>query len=381
MKKSRVVLVSPIGEIGGAEQVFLKLAQLLPNFGVEPVFACLRPGPLAEHTRQLGIETYVFQEHRMRELTMVGRGIRWLAKVIRQANADLVHANYTAHLYAAPAARLAKVPEVWHIHDYPHTLDTMTRLQMRLPSDHIIFTTDRVASGYPLLGSRRHTIVAPICVDPAALRALPLVPEIREKYHLPNGPLFLTVARLQKHKGHCFLLAAVPAVLAHFPNAVFAIAGKAGNAEQQAYQQELVNQCAALGISKQVIFLGYVSDADLVSLFREATALVHPALTEGFGLTLLEAMALRVPVIAAASDGPKELIMHQKNGLLVPTKDSASLAEAIVQIAGSGALSTHLKQGGEAFVMQKNVQHMAEQTVKIYNAEIHKQTAQRSGNT
>ena len=370
MRNKRVLLVSPIGEIGGAEQVFLKLAELLPEHGFYPILACLRPGPLVEQAKQQGLEVYSFQEHRMRQAFSVFRAIRWLTNLIRTVSAGVVHANYTAHLYASPAAQLSRVPEIWHIHDFAYTPDVIDYVQRSLPSRAVIFTTEHVKSGYRTLHSRPHSVVAPICVNPSYLQSFPQQTDVRLRHHLSEGPLFLTVARLQAHKGHEYLLSAIPSVLKEYPDAVFAVAGKAGSAEQQRYREKLEERCVGLGLSEHVRFLGYVSTQDLVALFREATALVHPALTEGFGLTLLEAMALGVPVIAAAAEGPRELITHGENGLLVPVADSRSLAKAIILMAGDSRLRKLLKQQGEVLVARNSADAMAMQIVEIYKRAI-----------
>ena len=74
---------------------------------------------------------------------------------------------------------------------------------------------------------------------------------------------------------------------------------------QELYASQLKALCARLGVTESVHFLGYVPDDDLIALYGEASVLVHPALSEGFGLALLQAMAAGVPVVAAASDGPR----------------------------------------------------------------------------
>lgn len=370
VKPIKVLLVSPVGEVGGAEQVFLALAKRLPEYGVQPVLACLRPGPLVKRAQEQGLTAYAFREHRLREMGNVALGIWWLTKRVREVGADLIHCNHAAHLYGAPASRLTGVPELWHLHDYPYAPDFIERLQWRIPSNQVLFTTERVKSGLPQLAAGPHAVIAPTCVDLGGLQAMPEDPAVRRRYALPEGPLFLTVARLQKHKGHRYLIDAVPSVLRSYPDAVFAIIGKASGPEQESYRDSLLSQCEALGISDKVRFLGFVPDADLVALYRSATALVHPALSEGFGLTLLEAMATGLPVIAAAADGPGELIVHRQNGWLVPTADSKSLAAALYGILGDTDLRETLSRGGREFAARMSVDKMVKQTVELYQTMI-----------
>ena len=311
----------------------------------------------------------------MRQWPTVLRGIKWLKELSLKTKADILHANHAAHLYSGPVSRSTKIPELWHIHDYPYRLDAVDRLGLRLTPQYVLFTTERVASGYASLLKATNFIVAPACIDPAHLRAYPAQKDIRTRYGLAEGPLFLTVARLQEHKGLHYLIEAVPEVLASFPSARFAIVGKASGAEQEAYRQRLLDQSAKLGVSENVSFLGYVPDKDVAALFREASALVHPATSEGYGLTLLEAMILGVPVVAAAADGPKEIIQHNKNGLLVPAADPASISAVVKDLLKQPGIAKTLTAGGLESARSIGVDVMVSKTAEIYRRIIENQTA------
>jgi glycosyltransferase involved in cell wall biosynthesis len=367
-KNFRVLLISPGGEIGGGEKVLLNLANSLPKWQVEPILACMRPGPLAEVARQEGMIVYEFRNHRYREVFVVWEGIQWLAQVIRETGVELVHANHASHIYSSPATRLTRIPEVWHLHDYPYHWDWVDRLLGRLPTDYVIFTTNKVKSGYPHLYNRSYSVIPPTCIDPTYLQAITPQDNIRAKYHLSPGPLLLTVARLQKHKGHRYLLDAIPTVLESYPDAIFAIVGKPSGTEQEQYMQSLLAQSKKLDIQEQVKFLGYVDEADLVSLYFEALALIHPAITEGFGLVLLEAMILGTPIIAVASDGPSELITDGQTGLLVPIGDSEQLAKAIVNLLNTPDLAKTLSTKGRVAAKNFSLDKMVEATVNIYQS-------------
>lgn len=360
-----------MGEIGGGEKVFLALLEQLPVWNIEPILACMRPGPLAALVQQQGIKTYEFKEHRYRQFFLIWEGIQWLKQIIQATGAKLIHANHASHAYTSLAAQFTGIPEVWHIHDYPYHWDWVERALTQLPTDHVIFTTHKVKSGYPSFHQHPHSVIPPCCIDPKALRALVLQPAIRAKYQLPAGPLLLTVARLQSHKGHRYLIDAVPKILERYPNVTFAIVGKPVDAEQAAYQQSLIEQTHELGVQNQVKFLGYVSDEDLTSLYHEATALVHPAISEGFGLVLLEAMMLGVPVIAAAADGPKELIQHKKTGLLVPTHNSEELAAAIINLLERPELAATFCTNAIAASKAFSIDRMVEATIEVYRSLVH----------
>lgn len=368
MKEQSILLVSPVGEIGGGEKVLLSLGKHLSKWQINPILICMRPGPLTELARQQGLTVYEFpRQHRYREIDVVLQAIQWLTQVIRETQADVIHANHASHIYTAIAARLTNTPEVWHLHDFPYKFDWIDKIINRLPSNHVIFTTDKVKSGYPRLQQYQHSVIPPACVDSNYLQSIAPQAQIRGKYCLPNGPLFLTVARFQEHKGHSYLIQAIPEVLRLYPDAVFGMIGKPIDAKQAQYQQTLELQVEELGIADRTKFLGFVPEQDLVSLYHSATALVHPALTEGFGLVLLEAMSLGIPVVAAAAAGPSELLTDRQTGLIVPTGDSRSLAEAIIHLLESPDLARTLQQEGKLLAESLSVDQMLQETVKIYH--------------
>lgn len=362
----KVLLVSPVGEHGGAEQVLLALGRHLPELGVEPVLACMRPGPLVDLARGRGLPVYAYRDHRYRHVHRLFGGIRWLSRLIRRERVELVHSNLSAHLYGSPAARLTRVPELWHIHDFPHRRNRLEQACLRLPADFALFTTRRVADGFPQLLGRPHEVVHPVSFDPDALRLASPRNNVREEYALPEGPLLLTVGRLQEHKGHRYLVEAVPDVLRASPDAVCAIVGRATGREQEKYRIELEARCDELGITQNVFFLGYVPDVDLAALYREAFALVHPALTESFGLTLLEAMSFGVPLIAAASDGPREIVVARETGLLTTPANSRELADAIIQLLKSPELAATLGREGRLRALSFTSAQMALEVAAIY---------------
>ncbi|MGB9707075.1 MAG: glycosyltransferase [Microgenomates group bacterium] len=108
--------------------------------------------------------------------------------------------------------------------------------------------------------------------------------------------------------------------------------------------KEIEPTVARLGLKNKVKFLGYVSQKKLVSLYQGALAFVSPSLYEGFGLTLLEAMACGCPVIAGNSGSQPEVVGEA--GILVNPKDVAAIAEAMIRLAKNPAVRRRLSAAG-----------------------------------
>ena len=363
----RVLFANVAADLGGAEQVILSLAERLPAQGVEVSFAIFRPGPLEDVLRRRGIKVHVFpKSYRFRQLASVVQCVRWLADCIEEDGANLLHSNLTAHLIGSWAARLAKVPEVWQLHDYPFKFDAVHSICRLLPADHYIFTTEFLKQGETSLAKRPHTVVNPNCVDVVELRTQQLSTSIGNRLGIQQGKYFLTIARLQEHKGHRYLLEAIAQLAPELPEVKWIIAGKANGPEQEKYLSELKADTVQRGLADRVLFPGFIPDEEKASIFKGAIALVHPATTEGYGLVLLESMAYGTPVIAAASSGPAEIIANESNGLLVPVKDGEALSHAMRRLYRDRALALRLSDQAEQDVAGKSVDVMVAETIEVY---------------
>ncbi len=345
----------------------LALAKRFPSYNITAQVATLRPGPLADIARSSGIVAHAYNEDfRWRDIAAIQKCIAWLTELIREEKIDILHANHMSHCVGGFAARRARVPEIWHHHDYPYGFEITDRINRMIPTDAVIFTTHKVCSGYPDLQRKPHAVIYPNCVDYQALRELDRDVAVRERLQLGEAPFFLTVTRMQPHKGHVYLLDAVQQTAATYPAVRWVIAGKARGKEQEEYLAQLKQKVASLKIEDKVVFAGFVSDAELAYLRASAMALVHPALSEGYGLVLLEAMAFGTPVIAAAADGPSEMVTDEKNGLLVPTADSTALANAMKRLLDAPEFARQLGISGQQLTEQRSLETMVQETAALY---------------
>jgi len=161
--------------------------------------------------------------------------------------------------------------------------------------------------------------------------------KVRQELGLPpECPLLLTVGRLTEQKGHSCLIKAVPSVLAQHPGAVFAFAGEGP------LQAELADLSGQLGVSKSVRFLGLRQDVR--RLLQAADAFVLPSLWEGMSMALLEAMAEGLAVVASDVEGIGDLVEPGVDGLVVPPRDPAALAAAVIGLLDETELRRSLGQ-------------------------------------
>lgn len=173
----------------------------------------------------------------------------------------------------------------------------------------------------------------------------------------------LSIGRLVWRKGHKYLIDAMPYVLSEYPDANLLIIGEG---DQKA---PLMRRVKELGIDDSVHFLGRVSRERLYSLYREVEVYVQPSLYEPFGITILEAMSMKKPVIATRVGGIPEIITNGVEGLLVEPKNSLQLANAIIHVFSDSSLRERLGNNARKKV-EKNFtwEAIAKKYIELYNS-------------
>lgn len=146
----------------------------------------------------------------------------------------------------------------------------------------------------------------------------------------PAGLRILAVGQLVDYKGHRHLLEALASLREELPDARLTLV-----THQPTLRPELERLCASLGIADRVSYEGPYSTLELVDRYRACDLLVQPSLAECFPVTLLEAMACGVPVVATDVGGVAEEVGDA--GVVVPAGDAAALAGAIRRLAGDTA--------------------------------------------
>lgn len=198
--------------------------------------------------------------------------------------------------------------------------------------DHMVCATDDLAAFYTdreWPAARVHVIpnfIAAPTDGPTAARAAFETPD--------DAPLLLTLGRLHTNKAFDVLIAA----MAELPDCWLWIGGVGP------LDAGLRDQAARLGVADRVRFLGW--QEDIGPLFRAADMFVCPSRHEPFGNIVIESWVYRVPIVAAASQGPSALISDGVDGLLVPIDDSAALAAAIKRVRDDTGLAARLCDGG-----------------------------------
>ena len=150
-----------------------------------------------------------------------------------------------------------------------------------------------------------------------------------ERFHpLETGKTprtLLYVGRIDKRKGIEFLIRSMVRVRDQLPDVHLLVGGKGDCLEKM---KSLVGR---LKLESNVTFLGFVPEDQLNELYNRAQCVVVPSIFEGFGITVIEALAAGTRVIGTDVDGIREILQGEESGRLVPYGNQRALAEAIVE--------------------------------------------------
>lgn len=341
---------------GGARQVAYIIDGLI-NRGVENFLACSIGADIAT---EVGASAQVHQLE-MNGDADVGMVLR-LARLIRAIKPDLVHLHSRrgADSWGGLAAKICGVPCVLSRRvDNPES-----RLQVVIKYrlyDHVITISEGIrqvllAEG---LSSQRVTCVR------SAVDATPyLMPVERsaflQEFGLPPESLTVgVVAQLIERKGHRYLIEAIGVLHRTYPQLRVLVFGKGP------LQAALQHEVAQRQLSEAIRFVGFRND--LPQWLGGLDLLVHPADMEGLGVSLLQASAAAVPIIASRAGGLPEAVADGISGILIPPGDVSALVTVMHRLLNDPDLRRQYGAAGrQRILLEFSVDAMVEGNLAVY---------------
>lgn len=363
--RPRILQLLATGGNGGAQESYSGLLLRLDRSGYEVRALSLSRGSAVQRLRRLGLEVEVIEE------ADDEAAIRELAAYLRREEIDLLHAHmYRAEVVGARAAMAAGTPVVMatvHSSRVRSPLDIATLAALTPVMDRLIVPSTSIAAKVRAegRGGAQFTII-PNGVDLARFELPVTACALRREFDVPSGaPLLGVVARLEPEKGHRYLVDAMPAILRGAPETWLVIVGEGS------LDGELRAQAAALPrpARDRIAFTG--RREDIAAITGEIDVAILPSLREAQGISILEAMARRRPVVASAVGGIPEVLTDGVDGLLVPPADPAALAEACVRLACSPVLRRQLGEAGRRTVEARfSLDAMVHRVQAVYDEEL-----------
>lgn len=344
---------------GGAQQV-LYLLEGLRGRGCDSLLVCPPGSAIARAARAAGLPVTELPLRGDADLGFVAR----LYRLLRRQRPDLVHLHSRrgADVLGGIAARLARTPCVLSRRvDNPESA-AWARLKYRL-YDRVITISAGIRHVLLEAGvAPEHVACVPSAVDPTPYAHACERGWFSAEFGLPPAARALgVIAQLIPRKGHRQLLAALPPLLQRCPELHVLFFG------QGPLYEELAARIAVPPYRDRVRLAGF--RADLPRLLPCLYGVVHPAEREGLGVSLLQAAAAGVPIVASRAGGIPEAVRDGVNGLLVPPGDPAALTQALGRLLDDPDLAAGLGRAGRRLVQEEfSLDRMVEGNRRIYTA-------------
>ena len=380
---TRVVQVMASGAGGGAQVHVQNLVERLDPTRYDVEVISLSDGPAVRRMRGAGVTVHVVDE------PGDDTTLQSVLELLRVDPPDVIHNHmYRAEVIGTRAALLLAELGL----SQPYVVGTIHSSRVRSSADRSLVR--RLTPSMDRLVAVSRAIVAKLEREGRTAVPVELIYNgvdlkryeyteacctLPEEYGFPEGsPLVGVVARLEPEKGHRTLIEAWPLVIEQVPEARLLIIGEGSeraSLEDQADSLGLLGEpCSAdrcVGTRRarpgaKVLFTGLRDDVPAVTAALDLAVL--PSYREAQGLAILEAMALRRPVVATRVGGVPEMIEHGRTGLLVPPSDAPALGAAIARLLTDHPLADTLARAGHDFVVANfSIEHMVRAVSAIYD--------------
>ena len=358
-RPARILFLNSRSEYGGTDMALLSIVRTLNRERFQAIVVLPHVGPLVADFEAAGAEIIYLDICRLERLASPGdvwlfvrrfaQSLSRLRRIIRERDIALVYTNSAAIQVGALAARLAGIPNLWHIPEIwtnPRWLTIPLYRYIYAFADRILPITHAVAEGN--FGKRRGKItILRDGIDLSRFEGLaPRSEALQEQFELETPwPIVTTVARMVPQKGLGSFVEAAGYVRDAGVDACFCIAGDIPRPIYQAYKDHLKDLVTHYHLKDRVRFLGWIDDVP--ALLHASDLFVLASIgPEGAGLVIPEAWLSGVPAIGPNHTGPKEIIQHGRNGLLFEAGNAEDLAEkTLIMLNDAGARQEMAENG------------------------------------
>ncbi|MDE2027686.1 MAG: glycosyltransferase [Candidatus Omnitrophica bacterium] len=348
-------------ECGGLEKMVIHLASACSEHDVKSDILCLKTeGVLASQARQKNIEVNALNKNEGFSWRVIFR----MAQMIRSGGYDLVHThNFSPLIYGSIAARLAGVKclntrhgseptgtykLIWDLNSRVIAVSEYTRNEL-LKNNTI--SEGKVSVIYNAIPEAEFNFDSNAQPESS----------LRKQLGLVNARLIGIVGRLSPEKDHLTLFKAIKNIVSDSKDVCLFVVG---DGDQRSCLEQY---CVQHRLSDNIHFLGFRNDIPLI--LRSLDVFALSSLTEGVPLTILEAMASGVPVVATNVGGNSEIIENNVTGLLVPAGDPNAVEQALRRLLNDRDLAGRLgKLAHERVCERYSLNTMIEKYMEVYNS-------------
>ena len=366
MAKLRVLEVIRQGQIGGGESHLLDLIYFLDKEKVEPICLSFSDGEMISRLKQMGITCYVIDTQKPFDVSVQ----RQIIELIRKENIQLVHAHGSRAasniLYSVCKLRLPLVYTVhgWSFHDDQSFLVKKLRgwsekIICHYANQVICVSESNKNTGREVFGLN-NAVVIENGVNLEKFNPDRSFKNLRPEFGFSVSDFIVGfIARCTKQKNPLVFLAALEMAHSKNPSVKGLFVGE-GDMDDEV--DTYIRQHQMSGYLFRSPFR-----TDVPDLLHNIDVYCLPSLWEGLSIALLEAMAMRKAIIATPTDGTKEVLRHEDNGLVVPLNDVEATYDAITNFFVDKQLKVTCSKAARLFIEERfNAKRVSDAVLKIY---------------
>ncbi len=360
-------------DVGGAERALLSLVKKLSSGKYDVMVAYLKgEGRLAEHFRDAGIKVF---DLKMRNRMALGAVIR-LYRLLKREKVRVLHTHLIqADICGFLAGKMAGVPVIISTKHNPDEFRKRRSIPVWLDgifanrSDRIIAVSNAVRDfliKWERISEDKFTVIHNgIDMEDFNFREFTSATDItakKEELGIDSSSQVVgTVRRLDEQKGHKFFLEAIPEILKKVHGVKFLIVGDGP------LQNKLEKLSEKLKISENVIFTGI--RRDIPEILAIMDVFVLPSIFEGFGIVLLEAMAMKKAIVASRIGGIPEIVDDGLTGILIEPANPSEIANSIITLLKNPEKAKQMGDAGSKKVEKIfTADVMAKQIEDVYDS-------------
>ncbi|MDZ7833625.1 MAG: glycosyltransferase family 4 protein [Desulfobacterales bacterium] len=357
---------------GGAETVFKTLVCGLDKTRFKSYVLLSDYGWLFDQlSAEPGVRVFVFNGKGRLNFSLLQK----IVKFIREYQIDLVHTHlFGSSFYGSVATCITRTPVISTFHGIPdwRPEDLFNKIKLSIifvRTKAVVFVSEYLKNYFSAMAYTRPG--KSICI----YNGIPM-PKVwqfdrrqakKELGFSESDILISAVGNIKPIKGYDVLLRAAESVISKFPDVKFVVAG----APVDETYQILLNLRAELKLDNSFFFIGYQGKTDIV--YKASDLFVLPSLSEGFSLSVIEAMSHKIPVVATKSGGPEEILENDITGKLVAPGSSAELAQGIIEVLENPSFQKNISENGfRVFLNKFSETGMIQQYQELYDSSINR---------
>ena len=374
----RVLHLIDSGGLYGAEKMLLTLVQEQLKQGLEPmILSAGEPGinekPIEAEARNKGLPVTTWRMGPGLNLKESWKILKW-AQV---GGYDLLHShgfkfNVLLRIYSG---KFRRIPMIATLHGYVHAprfsklwlYECLDRFAIRRMNGVVLVAEAMKREFSESLSAESTGVISNgLNIPELEESSSALLDGSLESFVDTHDPVILGVGRLSREKGFDKLIEAFPAIKKKYPKSGLVIVGEG------ALRRQFERLIQDLGVKEDVLMPGYSNKVP--ALLVRSKVLVMPSLTEGLPITLLEAMALKTPVVASAVGEMPKVLGNGAGGEILRDLEPATIFTAIAECFADGVKSSKQVEWACAAVRDSySSESMAGQYLKFYNKVVEKQ--------